>query len=185
MGYQQQNFNKNFTPHSLPTKVTSMKPNQSSNKVQLLFREAAREDLPTLITLLHDDPLGGTRETLNNSALEKYQSAFDAIVNDKNACLIVGTQDNQVVAMAQINFLSYLTYQGGRRAQIEGVRVEKHQRGKGVGKKLIEYLIQMSIKQKCHLVQLTTNKKRPKAISFYESLGFVATHEGIKLDLKS
>jgi len=33
----------------------------------------------------------------------------------------------------------------------------------------------------CHLLQLTSDKKRPDAIRFYESLGFVATHEGMKL----
>lgn len=35
----------------------------------------------------------------------------------------------------------------------------------------------------CRLVQLTTNKARPDALRFYENLGFVASHEGLKLDL--
>jgi hypothetical protein len=32
-------------------------------------------------------------------------------------------------------------------------------------------------------VQLTTDKQRPEALHFYESLGFVASHEGMKLPL--
>jgi len=35
------------------------------------------------------------------------------------------------------------------------------------------------------MVQLTTNKLRPKAKQFYESLGFVASHEGMKFHLTS
>jgi N-acetylglutamate synthase-like GNAT family acetyltransferase len=33
------------------------------------------------------------------------------------------------------------------------------------------------------LLQLTSDKQRPDAIRFYESLGFVASHEGMKLHL--
>jgi hypothetical protein len=33
------------------------------------------------------------------------------------------------------------------------------------------------------MVQLTTDKARPDAKRFYESLGFVASHEGLKLPL--
>ena len=33
------------------------------------------------------------------------------------------------------------------------------------------------------MAQLTTDKARPDARRFYESLGFVASHEGMKLRL--
>jgi GNAT superfamily N-acetyltransferase len=35
----------------------------------------------------------------------------------------------------------------------------------------------------CRLVQLSTNKSRSDAHRFYERLGFVASHEGMKLPL--
>ncbi|UOR07683.1 hypothetical protein MUN82_21285 [Hymenobacter aerilatus] len=35
-------------------------------------------------------------------------------------------------------------------------------------------------KEGCFLLQLTTDKRRPDAIRFYEKIGFVATHEGMK-----
>jgi hypothetical protein len=34
-----------------------------------------------------------------------------------------------------------------------------------------------------HMVQLTSDKQRPDAIRFYQGLGFVASHEGMKLKL--
>ncbi len=36
-------------------------------------------------------------------------------------------------------------------------------------------------KKGAHLIQLTTDKKRPDALKFYEKLGFKASHEGMKL----
>ncbi len=152
---------------------------------QLQFREAVTDDLPKIINLLHYDLLGETREALSDNAFIKYQLAFDDISNDKNAHIIVIAQHDQIMAVAQINFLSYLTYQGGKRGQIEGIRVDKNLRGKGLGQILIKYLIKFSIEKKCHLVQLTTNKQRIKAKRFYESLGFTATHEGMKLELNT
>jgi hypothetical protein len=35
------------------------------------------------------------------------------------------------------------------------------------------------------MAQLTTNKARTEAKRFYQSLGFEATHEGLKLTLQS
>ena len=56
-------------------------------------------------------------------------------------------------------------------------------RGKGVGTELIKWAIQRAEEHGCHLVQLTTDKKRPDALRFYERLGFKATHEGLKLKI--
>jgi ribosomal protein S18 acetylase RimI-like enzyme len=133
--------------------------------------------------LLHDDVLGATREKIDTVAMIKYEKAFNIISRDENAAIIVVIQGGKVVAMAQLNFITHLTFQGGKRAQIEGVRVAKNVRGQGIGKLLIQHIIELSVEQGCHLTQLTTNKQRPEAISFYEGLGFVATHEGMKLAL--
>jgi GNAT superfamily N-acetyltransferase len=79
--------------------------------------------------------------------------------------------------------ISYLTYQGGIRAQIEAVRIHEDYRGKGIGQKLFEWAISRAKEKGAHLVQLTTDKKRAEALVFYEKLGFKASHEGMKLHL--
>jgi len=76
---------------------------------------------------------------------------------------------------------NYLTYQGGIRAQIEAVRIREDQRGKGIGEKLFKWAINRSKEKGAHLLQLTTDKKRPEALKFYEKLGFTASHDGMKL----
>ena len=46
---------------------------------------------------------------------------------------------------------------------------------------MFEWAINKAKDRKAHLLQLTTDKKRPKAIQFYETLGFKRSHEGMKM----
>ena len=151
------------------------------------FRLAKLQDLDYLINLLHNDDLGKNRESVNKSALLSYKKALENILEDPNAQLILGIDEDEdkdkIIAMAQVDFLTYLTYQGGMRAQIEGVRVDETYRGQGLGKQLINHIVDVARNKGCHMVQLTTNKLRPNAIKFYENLGFESTHEGMKLNL--
>ena len=87
------------------------------------------------------------------------------------------------VATFHLTFIQYLTHQGGLRAQIEAVRTNSNFRGQGIGKKVFEYVISRAKEKGCILIQLTTDKKRPDALRFYEEIGFVATHEGMKFKI--
>lgn len=146
------------------------------------FRKATSGDVPTLVELIADDALGSTRENYTIPLPKTYYDAFDRIDSDPNQELIVVENEaNQIIAVFQMTFIPYLTYQGGIRAQIEGVRVHKDHRGLGIGKVVFEWAIQRAQERGAHLLQLTTDKQRPDAIRFYESLGFKATHEGMKM----
>ena len=90
-------------------------------------------------------------------------------------------EKHEIIGTLQLSFIQYLTYCGGIRAQIEAVRIRKNERGLGIGKTMFEWAIQRAKERNAHLLQLTTDKKRPKAIKFYEDLGFKATHEGMKI----
>jgi ribosomal protein S18 acetylase RimI-like enzyme len=150
----------------------------------VVFREARREDLATIVRLLANDSLGTWRESLGEGALpDAYERAFDAIAADPRNQIVVGERQGQVVACLQLTFIPGLTYTGGERAQIEGVRVDASLRGGGVGRALIEHAVGLARQRGCVLVQLTTDKRRPEALAFYQSLGFAASHEGMKLKL--
>lgn len=147
------------------------------------FRKAQIQDLERIIELLSDDKLGTMREAYRNPLPSEYFTAFNKISEDKNQELIVLEKDNQVIGCMQISFIQYLTYRGGIRAQIEGIRIAKVERSNGYGKKLIRYAINRAKERGAHLIQLTTDKVRPEALKFYENLGFVPSHEGMKLHL--
>jgi GNAT superfamily N-acetyltransferase len=149
----------------------------------IVFREARRADLPAIVRLLADDPLGAKREAHATPLPESYYAAFEAIQRDPNNELVVADAAGVVVGVLQMTFIPYITYRGGWRALIEGVRIAADRRSSGLGRRLFEWAIERARQRDCRLVQLTSDKARPDAIRFYESLGFLATHEGLKLHL--
>ncbi|UMB54310.1 GNAT family N-acetyltransferase [Lutibacter sp. A64] len=148
----------------------------------MVFRKATVKDVSKIVEIIADDKLGVKREHFTNPLAESYFEAFKVIDADKNQELMVVEDENsEIVATFQLSFIQYLNYCGGLRAQIEVVQVRKDKRGLGIGKQIFKWAIARSKEKKAFLLQLTSDKKRPKAIKFYESLGFKASHEGMKL----
>jgi GNAT superfamily N-acetyltransferase len=148
---------------------------------ELDFRLATIQDLVHIVRMLSDDVLGATREKFEPALSNNYITAFEKITTDANQELTVVEMDGELVATFQLSFIQYLTHQGGLRAQVEAVRTASSQRGQGIGTKVFEYIIHRAKEKGCTLLQLTTDKKRPEAIKFYETIGFTPTHEGMKM----
>jgi ribosomal protein S18 acetylase RimI-like enzyme len=148
------------------------------------FRLAARQDVPVIVRLLADDQLGRTREVVGagpDDLPAAYWRAFEAIAADPRNLLVVAELDGEVVGTLQLTFIPSLTMVGGERAQIEAVRVDGRHRGQGLGSAMLRWAIEQARARGCRLVQLTTDKRRPDALRLYRSLGFQASHEGLKL----
>lgn len=152
--------------------------------MKLKFRRATREDLAEIVRLLSDDFLGRLRERYENPLPESYIKAFEEIEADKNNELIVAETGGEIVGTLQITFTPSISFQGGKRATIESVRVDEKYRGCGIGKKLMLWAIKRAREENCFAVQLTTNAERADAHRFYENLGFKGSHLGMKLYLK-
>lgn len=152
--------------------------------MNLKFREATLEDLPEIVRMLADDFLGSQRERYENPLPESYIEAFEEIAADKNNELIVAETDGAIVGTLQITFTPSISFQGGRRATVESVRVDERYRGRGIGRELMLFAIDRARAEKCISMQLTTNAERTDAHRFYENLGFKGTHLGMKLKLK-
>ena len=146
--------------------------------------KATKNHIPSIVALLADDKLGKLREDFQSPLPESYYAAFEQINSDQNQNLMVVINPlKEVIGTFQLTFIPYLTYRGRMRAQIEAVRIRKDMRGKGMGKNMMEWAIREAKEKNAHVVQLTTDKKRPESIQFYQSLGFVPSHEGMKLHL--
>lgn len=151
--------------------------------VKINIRDAIKNDLITIVSMLADDPLGQSRESCAEPLNHKYLDAFVAINEDANQILAVVEVDNVVAGCLQLSFIPGLSRRGMWRAQIESVRIGKDFRDKGLGQIMIEWAIVEAEKHECGLVQLTSDIQRPQAIRFYEKLGFVNSHAGMKLGL--
>ncbi len=149
----------------------------------LIFRRATLDDLPKIVEMLADDFLGAQRERFQIPLPEDYVRAFEEIDADENNDLIVVEQNGEIVGTLQLTFIPSISFQGGRRAQIESVRVATSVRGQGIGKKMFEWAIERARRKSCRMIQLSTNNDRADAQRFYENLGFKASHVGMKLYL--
>ena len=147
----------------------------------VIFREAVRVDLPGIIALLADDVLGKARDFTEVD--EAYEKAFADIAADPRNHLIVADADGELVGCMQITYIPGLGRHGAERSLIESVRVRSDQRGRGLGRDMMTWAIDQARERGCALVQLTTDKSRADAHRFYRNLGFVASHEGMKLAL--
>ncbi len=147
----------------------------------VIIREATHDDLPAIVALLADDVLGKARDFVVVD--DAYERAFADIDADPRNLLIVADDDREVVACMQVTYIPGLGRHGAQRCQIEAVRVRSDRRGRGLGAELMTWAIEQARSRGCALVQLTTDKSRGDAHRFYASLGFAATHEGMKLKL--
>ncbi|WP_460406927.1 GNAT family N-acetyltransferase [Actinophytocola sediminis] len=144
------------------------------------IRRATVADVPAIVAMLADDPLGATRESPGDPA---YAAAFAEIDRDERQYLAVAELDGEVVGTLQLTFIPGLSRRGATRALIEAVRVRADQRGAGLGRRLAEWAIEQARSRGAAMVQLTTDASRVDAHRFYEKLGFVPSHVGMKLAL--
>jgi GNAT superfamily N-acetyltransferase len=145
------------------------------------IRRAAAEDIPAIVAMLADDPLGAQRESPDD--LAPYLTAYERLAADPNQHLVVAVREGRVVGTLQLTVVPGLSRRGSTRSIIEGVRIHAGERGSGLGSRLIEWAVEESRSQGCQLVQLTSDATRTDAHRFYERLGFTASHVGFKLHL--
>ena len=95
--------------------------------------------------------------------------------------LVVMCIQNKIIGTCHLTLMPSLTFIGSMRLNIEAVRIDSDLRGDGYGEQLIRWAISYGKAHGASIIQLATNKERTKAKNFYEKLGFVASHEGMKL----
>ncbi|MFE1799225.1 MULTISPECIES: GNAT family N-acetyltransferase [unclassified Streptomyces] len=147
----------------------------------LEIRPAVADDLPAIVAMLADDPLGSQRESPDD--LTPYLAALERLSKDPNQHVVVAVREGRVVGTLQLTIVPGLSRKGATRSIIEAVRVHADERGSGLGTRFIEWAVDRSRSEGCQLVQLTSDATRTDAHRFYERLGFTASHVGFKLQL--
>jgi len=150
---------------------------------ELTFRDAVAADLPEIVALLADDPLGQAREDASLPLAPGYLEAFAAIEAAPDQRLVVACEDGRVVGTLQLLFLPCLSGKGAWRGYIEAMRVARDRRGQGIGERMARWAIEQCRARGCARVQLTSDNSRADAHRFWERLGFQPSHRGFKLPL--
>ena len=149
-----------------------------------MIRVATRSDMPAILELLEDDDISRSRGyPVREEADAALWRAFDQIDAEPRNELIVAERDGVVVGTCQLTFTPSLSRGGAERMTIEAVRVSRDLRGGGIGRHMMRWALDRARERGCGVVQLTTDQRRVDAHRFYQSLGFTASHVGMKLRL--
>ena len=146
------------------------------------IRRAGRGDVPSIVRMLADDPLGSSRERVEDPLPESYFRAFEAVDRDPNIQLVVAEDgEGAVVGCLQLGILPGLSSQGASRGLIEDVRVAAHCRSRGIGEQMVQWAVAQARARGCRLVELLTHNSRIDAQRFYKRLGFAQSHAGMTI----
>ena len=120
-----------------------------------------------------------TIESLNKShstdvvkiLIDSFSKNYDKKINESifssdEVDGIVALEKGNVLGYASIHYIKKITRKSGI---IEDVVVKENQRGKGIGKLLVNNLIEKAKKNNCDKIILSSSEKNLK---FYEKLGF-------------
>jgi len=149
----------------------------------MLIRDAGTDDLPDLLSLLQQDSIREIAEDLSD--LRAYAAALEEILAAPHSTVLVGELGGEVVATAQVTWQRRLMYGGGLVCQVESVRVSSQRRNDGLGSELMRWIIADARRRGCARMELTSNTRRVDTHRFYQRLGFVSSHVGMKLYLQA
>lgn len=149
-----------------------------------MLRPATEADLLRIVELIHLGAVGGRgAEDLGPPLPQPYYDAFRSFARFPEAKVMVAEMDGAVVGTFQFHLLPSLSNGALPTAEVESVHVSEELRGRRIGEAMMAWAIAEARRLGCKRVQLTSNKQRADAHRFYERLGFVKSHEGMKLNL--
>ncbi|SIS69703.1 phosphinothricin acetyltransferase [Zobellia uliginosa] len=105
------------------------------------------------------------------------QRPLHQILQDDNQVIfVVCKEEGQIVGMALLATYKVIS---GYRGLVEDVVVDADHRGKGIGRKLMEKLLQEAQHKNIDDILLFSGHHRTKAIALYKSLGFTLRESGV------
>lgn len=98
------------------------------------------------------------------------RESLERLLADPNSHLYVAREEGRIVACAS---LCIFHQPFSTDATIESVVVISKMRGRGLGRKLMEHLLEEAARMNVDCIHLTSNPKRVAANALYQKMGFV------------
>ena len=141
---------------------------KSTEAASLVIREAERDDLPGVLALYAQPDLD------DGAILPLYDAerVFARFARYPDYTLYVAEQDGRIVGTFALLIMDNLGHLGAPSAIVEDVAVGPVLQGRGVGRAMMRFAMTRATEKHCYKIVLSSNAKRERAHSFYESLGF-------------
>ncbi|MDR1581926.1 MAG: GNAT family N-acetyltransferase [Prevotellaceae bacterium] len=126
--------------------------------------------LKAVISLINaniNDEMGGGTPLSS----EKQQQMVDGLANHPKAIVLLAQDTDNFVGVL-VAFENYSTFTAQPMINIHDIFVLKKYRGNGIGRRLMNRIVDEAEKRKCSRLTLEVRKDNVKAQNLYQSLGF-------------
>jgi len=146
------------------------------------IRSATGEDIPRIIDLYDKLSIGTTRlEMERNPSPEDYLAVFEDIQADPGHELLVAEEDGEVKGSVVLLVVPNLSHRATPWALVENLIVDPGNRQKGIGRMLLEHVVELAKRRGCHRVEVMSDRRRVEAHRLYQSVGFEPSAYGFRL----
>jgi ribosomal protein S18 acetylase RimI-like enzyme len=131
------------------------------------IREAKERDLHGLLQLytqLHDNAMPEFNEKLN--------SLWQQIQSDQNHHILIGCEEEAIIASCVVVIIPNLTHNQQPYALIENVITDERFRNRGYGTELLNAAKAIALRENCYKIMLMTGSKKESTLNFYEKAGY-------------
>ena len=135
----------------------------------ITIRESTYDDIPSLLELLYE--LGRPKPQKDNEFKKFTALLKNYIQEDDKKILVAQIENSKIIGMISMVFLSRLN-QNTFEMYVPELIVSQNYRSKGIGKKLINFSIELGKEKKCHRIRLESGNQRIESHKFYKHLGF-------------
>jgi len=133
----------------------------------IIIRTVKTGDAPAISTLTNQ--LGYTMTT------EQTTANIHTLTDMPHSAILVADENGMVCGWLQVDYKCYM--ETGTFCEIVGLVVDEQQRGKGIGKMLIEGAKNWSRNRNAAILKVRTNVKRTDTHRFYAAQGFTCIKE--------
>ena len=134
----------------------------------LVIRKASQQDLGAILAL-YAEPDIDDGHVLDLSDAERI---YERMQRYPNYATYVAVLEGEVVGTFALLIMDNLAHMGAPSGVVEDVVVQSRCRGQGVGRRMMRFAMERCREAGCYKLALSSNLKRARAHSFYESLGF-------------
>ena len=150
-----------------------------TDAADIRMRAAAERDLPDVLRL-YAQPDFDNGKVLPLEAARQLLARF---ARYPDYTLYVAEQAGRVVGSFALLIMDNIGHLGTPSAIVEDVVVAPEQQSAGIGQAMMDFAREQSAKKGCYKIVLSSNARRERAHSFYESLGFTRHGYSFRLDL--